>query len=99
MDVNYKMKQTIPCREISVYVGNCLSSITMSIILHVDDLLRKKGCTVQELADAVGISRVNMSHIKTGDIRALRLTTLDGICDFFDCQPGDVLEHIPDDID
>ncbi|WP_035439000.1 helix-turn-helix transcriptional regulator [Atopobium sp. oral taxon 810] len=71
----------------------------MPIILHVDDLLRKKGCTVQELADAVGISRVNMSHIKTGDIRALRLSTLDGICAFFDCQPGDVLEHIPDDID
>ncbi|ERI04814.1 DNA-binding family protein [Atopobium sp. oral taxon 810 str. F0209] len=54
---------------------------------------------MQELADAVGISRVNMSHIKTGDIRALRLSTLDGICAFFDCQPGDVLEHIPDDID
>ncbi|WP_130811808.1 helix-turn-helix transcriptional regulator [Olsenella sp. Marseille-P4559] len=69
----------------------------MPIVLHVDDLLRERECTVRELADAVGISRVNMSHIKTGDIRALRLSTLDGICSFFDCQPGDVLEYIAED--
>lgn len=69
----------------------------MSIVLHIDDLARERGCTVQEMADAVGISRINMSKIKNGNVRALRFSTLEGICEFFDCQPGDIIEYVRDD--
>ncbi len=68
----------------------------MAIVLHLDDLVRERGCTVQQLADAVGISRVNMSHIKTGDVRAMRFSTLEGICEYLGCQPGDIFEYVPD---
>ncbi|MDO4429631.1 MAG: helix-turn-helix transcriptional regulator [Atopobiaceae bacterium] len=66
----------------------------MPIVLHIDDLARSRGCTVQEMADAIGISRVNMSKLKNGNVRALRFSTLESICEFFDCQPGDVIEYV-----
>ena len=49
------------------------------------------------LAERVGISQVNMSRIKTGKVSAVRFSTLDAICRALDCQPGDVLEYMPDD--
>lgn len=64
----------------------------MAILLHLDDILAERGCSVSELAAAVGITRANMSHIKNGSIKALRFSTLDKICDYLDCQPGDLLE-------
>ena len=45
----------------------------------------------------MGISQVNMSRIKTGKVSAVRFSTLDAICRALDCQPGDVLEYMPDD--
>jgi putative transcriptional regulator len=51
---------------------------------------------LNELADAVGISNVNLSMMKTGKIKAIRFSTLNAICKVLKCQPGDILEYIPD---
>ncbi|WP_293816786.1 helix-turn-helix transcriptional regulator [uncultured Parolsenella sp.] len=71
----------------------------MAIILHLDDIAQRRGYTVQEMADAVGISRVNMSHIKNGSVKAIRFSTLENLCKFLDCQPGDLIEYVPDNLD
>jgi putative transcriptional regulator len=53
--------------------------------------------TLNELAEKVGITNVNLSNIKTGKISAIRFSTLNGICKALDCQPGDILEYVEDD--
>lgn len=67
------------------------------IILRLDRMLAERKISSKELAKRVGISQVNMSRIKTGKVSAIRFSTLDAICRALDCQPGDVLEYIPDD--
>ena len=67
------------------------------IILRLDRMLAERKISSKELAGRVGISQVNMSRIKTGKVSAIRFSTLDAICRALDCQPGDVLEYIPDD--
>lgn len=47
-----------------------------------------------ELAQRVGITNANMSHIKTGQVKAIRFSTLDAICEVLQCQPGDILEYV-----
>ena len=66
------------------------------ILLHLDELLESRGMTVSELSERVGITRANMSKIKTGDAKALRFSTLDGICSVLACQPGDLIEYVPE---
>lgn len=67
------------------------------IILRLDRMLAERKISSKELAGRVGISQVNMSRIKTGKVSAIRFSTLDAICRQLDCQPGDVLEYMPDD--
>lgn len=67
------------------------------IILRLDRMLAERKISSKELAERVGISQVNMSRIKTGKVSAIRFATLDAICRALDCQPGDVLEYMPDD--
>lgn len=67
------------------------------IILRLDRMLAERKISSKELAGRVGISQVNMSRIKTGKVSAIRFSTLDAICQALDCQPGDVLEYMPDD--
>ena len=67
------------------------------IILRLDRMLAERKISSKELAGRVGISQVNMSRIKTGQVSAIRFSTLDAICRALDCQPGDVLEYMPDD--
>lgn len=67
------------------------------IILRLDRTLAERKISSKELAGRVGISQVNMSRIKTGKVSAIRFSTLDAICRALDCQPGDVLEYMPDD--
>ncbi len=55
-------------------------------------MLAKRKMTLSELSERVDISIVNLSILKTGKARAVRLSTLDTICDVLDCQPGDILE-------
>ncbi len=65
----------------------------MAIIINIDVMLAKRKMSVTELADKVGITLANISILKNGKAKAIRLSTLDAICQALDCQPGDVLEH------
>ena len=69
----------------------------MAIDIRLDHVLLDRRMTLTELADRVGITVANLSILKTGKARAIRLSTLDAICRELDCQPGDLLTHVPDD--
>ncbi len=62
---------------------------------HLDELVAARGMTLAELADAVGITVVNLSVLKNDRARAIRFSTLTAICDVLDCQPGDVFSVQP----
>ncbi len=64
----------------------------MAIVINLDMMLAKRKMSLSELSGRVDISIVNLSILKTGKARAVRLSTLDAICDVLDCQPGDILE-------
>lgn len=68
----------------------------MPIILRLDRMMADRKMSLNELAQAVGISNVNLSNIKTGKISAIRFSTLEAICRVLNCQPGDILEYQPD---
>lgn len=68
----------------------------MAIITNIDVMLAKRKMSVTELADRVGITMANISILKNGKAKAIRLSTLDAICKALDCQPGDVLEYKAD---
>ena len=65
----------------------------MSIILRLDRVMADRKMSLNELAQKVGISNVNLSNLKTGKVKAIRFSTLEAICDVLDCQPGDILEY------
>lgn len=71
----------------------------MTIILRLDRMMADRKISLNELAEKVGISNVNLSNIKTGKISAIRFSTLDGICKALNCQPGDILEYIENEDD
>jgi putative transcriptional regulator len=66
------------------------------IAVRLDDLLADRGMTLTELAEQVGITIVNLSILKNGRARAIRFTTLAGLCKVLGCQPGDLLSYQPD---
>lgn len=59
-------------------------------------MLARRKMTSTELAEKIGLSTVNLSNLKTGKVKGVRFTTLDAICKALDCQPGDLLEYLPD---
>lgn len=65
----------------------------MAIIVNLDVMLAKRKMSVTELSQAVGITLPNISILKNGKAKAIRLETLDKICQVLDCQPGDLLEY------
>jgi len=67
------------------------------IRVNLDFMLVKRGIKLSELAEAIDITLPNLSILKTNKARAIRFSTLDAICRELDCQPGDLLEYIPDD--
>ena len=69
----------------------------MAIILRLDRVMADRKISLNELAERVGISNVNLSNLKTGKVRAIRFSTLNAICRELDCQPGDILEYFPSD--
>ncbi len=71
----------------------------MAIILRLDRMMADRKISLNELAEKVGITNVNLSNIKTGKVSAIRFSTLNAICDVLDCQPGDLLEFKKDDIE
>lgn len=69
----------------------------MAIIMRLDRMLAERKMSVSGLADRLGIDISNVSRIKTGKVKAIRLSTLDAICDILDCMPGDIIDRISDD--
>lgn len=67
----------------------------MPIVVKLDDVLHARRMTLTELADRIGITLANLSILKTGKARAVRFSTLDGICRVLQCQPGDLLDYAP----
>ncbi|CAM3169963.1 XRE family transcriptional regulator [Legionella steigerwaltii] len=65
----------------------------MSIIVNLDVMMAKRKCRLKELAEAIGITEANLSILKNGKAKAIRFATLDAICTYLDCQPGDILEY------
>ena len=63
------------------------------IIFNIDVMLAKRKMSVTELAEQVGITLANMSILKTGKAKAVKITTLAALCKALDCQPGDLLEY------
>ncbi|MCG7381970.1 helix-turn-helix transcriptional regulator [Paenibacillus sp. ACRRY] len=68
----------------------------MAIIINIDVMLAKRKMTVTELAERVEITIANISILKNGKAKAIRLSTLEAICKALDCQPGDLLEYRAD---
>lgn len=68
----------------------------MAIILRLDRVMADRKMSLNELAERVGISNVNLSNLKTGKVKAIRFSTLEAICEVLECQPGDILEYQKD---
>ncbi len=68
----------------------------MAIVINIDVMLAKRKMSVTELTDKVGITMANLSILKNGKAKAVRLSTLEAICKALNCQPGDILEYKPD---
>jgi putative transcriptional regulator len=66
------------------------------IRINLDVMMAKRKMSLTELAEKVGITMANLSVLKTEKARAIRFSTLEAICKVLDCQPGDILEYIPD---
>ncbi len=65
----------------------------MPIIINIDVMLAKRKMSVTELSEKVGITMANISILKNGKAKAVRLETLEAICKTLSCQPGDILEY------
>ena len=65
----------------------------MAIVINLDVMLAKRKMRSNELAKLIDITDQNLSILKTGKAKAIRLTTLDAICQHLQCQPGDILEY------
>jgi putative transcriptional regulator len=66
----------------------------MAIQINIDVMLAKRKMSVTELSERVGITLANISMLKNGKVRAIRLETLNKVCEALECQPGDILEYI-----
>ena len=65
----------------------------MPIIINLDVMMARRKCRLKELAEAINITEANLSILKNGKAKAIRLTTLDAICAYLQCQPGDIIEY------
>lgn len=68
----------------------------MAIVVNLDVVMAKKKIGVTELAKEIDITMANLSILKNNKAKAVRFTTLDALCKALDCQPGDILEYVPD---
>ena len=69
----------------------------MAIIINIDVMLAKRKMSVTELSEKVGITMANISILKNGKAKAIKVDKLNKICRALDCQPGDILEYVPSD--
>ncbi|GAB3758491.1 helix-turn-helix domain-containing protein [Spirosoma pomorum] len=68
----------------------------MPIVVNVDVMMARRKMSLTELSERVGITLSNLSILKTGKAKAIRFETLESLCVALDCQPGDLLEYVPD---
>lgn len=68
----------------------------MAIIVRLDRMLADRKMSLNELAERVGMTNVNLSNLKTGKMKGVRFETMDAICKALDCQPGDLFEYKKD---
>jgi putative transcriptional regulator len=68
----------------------------MKIVVNLDVMMAKRKMSLSELAQKVDITMANLSILKNNKARAIRFSTLEAICQALDCQPGDLLEFVPD---
>ena len=68
----------------------------MPIIVRLDRVMADRKISLNELAEKVGITNVNLSKLKTGKVSGVRFSTRELICDALDCQPGDIMEFVPE---
>ena len=68
----------------------------MAIVVNLDVMMAKRKMSLGELAQKVDITMANLSILKNNKARAVRFSTLEAICKALDCQPGDILEFVPD---
>ncbi|OOG49111.1 helix-turn-helix transcriptional regulator [Rhodanobacter sp. C01] len=68
----------------------------MAIVVRLDVMLARRKIRSTELARAIGITEANLSLLKSGKVKGVRFETLEAICRHLDCQPGDLLEYVPD---
>lgn len=68
----------------------------MGIVVNLDVMMAKRKISLGELAQKVDITMANLSILKNNKARAVRFSTLEAICKALDCQPGDILEYVPD---
>lgn len=68
----------------------------MAIIVNLDVMMARRKMSLTELATRVDITLANLSILKTGKAKAIRFSTLEALCKALDCQPGDILEFVPD---
>ena len=68
----------------------------MGIVVNLDVMMAKRKMSLGELAQKVDITMANLSILKNNKVRAVRFSTLEAICKALDCQPGDILEYVPD---
>jgi putative transcriptional regulator len=68
----------------------------MAIRVNLDVMMAKRKMSLNELSEKVGLTQANLSILKTEKAKAIRFSTLDSICKILNCQPGDILEYVPD---
>jgi len=68
----------------------------MAIQINIDVMMARRKMSLTELAERIGISLTNLSLLKTGKVKGIRFSTLEAICRELDCQPGEILEYLPD---
>ena len=68
----------------------------MAIEIRLDLVLVQRKMSLTQLSERIGISMTNLSLLKTGKVKGMRFSTLEAICRELDCQPGDILEYIPE---
>ena len=68
----------------------------MAIVVNLDVMMAKRKIGLGELAEKIGLTQANLSILKNNKARAIRFSTLEAICAALDCQPGDILEFVPD---
>ena len=70
--------------------------MNIQIKIHLDIEMAKNKISLKELSQRIGISMTNLSLLKTGKVKAIRFSTLASICQELNCQPGDILEYVPE---